>query len=141
MTGPAANVVVFYAQVQARRAPDPGQGYRGFNHLTFVLRPLLAYFIKIQGLIQRGGKGGKSPPPPPPLAEVSPPPNFPLIFGGIATTLYYYAMFSAINVYTSASAHSINMFPPLAKKPVSIPEILAHALACMCLITVHHVAE
>ena len=68
MTGPAANVVVFYAQVQARQAPDPGQGYRlvsGFNHLTFVLRPLLAYFIKI----------------------------------------------------------------------------LAHALACMCLITVHHVAE
>ena len=30
-------------------------------------------------------------------------------------------MFSAINVYASASAHSINMFPPLAKNPVSIP--------------------
>ena len=30
-------------------------------------------------------------------------------------------MFSAINVYSSVSAHSINMFPPLAKNPVSIP--------------------
>ena len=51
-----------------------------------------------------GGEGGKSPPP---------------LF--VATTLHYYAMFSAINVYTSASAHFINMFPPLAKNPVSIP--------------------
>ena len=32
-------------------------------------------------------------------------------------------MFSAINVYTSACAHSINMFPPLAKNPVSIPAV------------------
>ena len=61
------------------------------------------------------GKGGKSPPSPPP----------PLF---VATTLYYYAMFSAINVYTSASAHSINMSPPPPPPPPPQQKILYQSL-------------
>ena len=72
------------------------------------------------GIDTEGGERGEIPP----LAEVSPPLISPQFFCGIATTLYYYAMFSAINVYTSVFAHSINMFPPLAKNPVSIPDAL-----------------
>ena len=65
-------------------------------------------------VIDTEGGGGESP-----LADIPPPPPPPFCGNNIA-------MFSAINVYTSASAHSINMFPPLAKNPVSIP---AHTVA------------